>query len=644
MAGRFPPDGSYPLLHAIEDENGNLIAYDYDEEEEDEDDDEDSASEDEEDGDTNDDEPEAVVPPPPPPPPRVSPSRPATLSEDSEVSPRTRGGGETTTSSLSQDSSGLEWSRSEIDGLFCPICMEAWTSGGDHQVCCLPCGHLYGASCIKKWLQQRKNSGKCPQCNRKSTLKDVRVIYAQQIVAIDQEIQKKVRSLEAKCASLEEKNNDWQKRECKWQEREAALDLQVHQLREASSILFIGLPFQMSCISRKSYLERLLGDAQNRPSGLLNAHEGCTEQAMFGRNLDLKYCGQGSSSNFILQKELQVDGAKLFDVDASSQIGIIAQRLSGMGGMHVLAKMSLIAPHGRENIVLPVNTKAVRDLRVAPHGRLALLASLGKKLSIISMESNNTVLSYDLPAAAWSCSWDLNSSHYVYTGLQVNGMLLVFDMRQTLKPVESVVGLTSNPIHTMYSLLPDSTLPSGVRSLLTASSGGLCQWNFGAIEERTFLIPGSENQGVCIALAYCPSSNHIVASFRPKIEMSNDTVVSQPSLSPVSSMGKGVRGTHVLYKALGNSCYQKLGSTCASVNEVRLPKSAIIYNQNLQFASTNEVTCEVVLQELPSFMAVQHLKSQTHPIRDVKYTHDLSSGLLSCLSEDRLQLFSRKTL
>lgn len=65
-----------------------------------------------------------------------------------------------------------------------------------------------------------------------------------------------------------------------------------------------------------------------------------------------------------------------------------------------------------------------------------------------------------------------------------NGMLLVFDMRQTLKPVESVVGLTSNPIHTMYSLLPDSTLPSGVRSLLTASSGGLCQWNFGAIEKR----------------------------------------------------------------------------------------------------------------------------------------------------------------
>lgn len=158
------------------------------------------------------------------------------------------------------------------------------------------------------------------------------------------------------------------------------------------------------------------------------------------------------------------------------------------------------------------------------------------------------------------------------------------------------------------------------------------------------MIPESENQGVCIALAYCPSSNHIVASFRPKVEMSNDMVVSQPSPAPVSSsMGQGVWGTHILYKALGNSCYQKLGSSCAYVNEVRLQKSAITYNHNLQFASTKEVPGEVVLQELPSFEVVQHLKSQPYPIRDVKYTHDCdfspgrtceegNFGLCSCFS------------
>ncbi|KAM7464199.1 hypothetical protein LguiA_032320 [Lonicera macranthoides] len=46
---------------------------------------------------------------------------------------------------------------------------------------------------------------KCPQCNQKCTLKGVRVLYASQIVAVDEELQKKVLSLEAKCASLKKK-------------------------------------------------------------------------------------------------------------------------------------------------------------------------------------------------------------------------------------------------------------------------------------------------------------------------------------------------------------------------------------------------------------------------------------------------------
>lgn len=31
-------------------------------------------------------------------------------------------------------SQGSEWNQSEIDGLFCPICMEAWTNDGDHHI------------------------------------------------------------------------------------------------------------------------------------------------------------------------------------------------------------------------------------------------------------------------------------------------------------------------------------------------------------------------------------------------------------------------------------------------------------------------------------------------------------------------------
>ncbi|KAJ4704979.1 E3 ubiquitin-protein ligase RFWD3 [Melia azedarach] len=519
-------------------------------------------------------------------------------------------------------SQGSDWDRSDIEGLFCPICMDAWTNNGSHHICCLPCGHIYGLSCIKRWLQQGQSSGKCPQCNQKCSLKDVRKLFASRIVAIDEESQKRIHSLEAKCASLEKKIAGWGKQEAKWQKREAELHLKVHQLQE-----------------RAHFLEHLLGDSQNGLSGYsaASATGSCQEQSAFGPNSASNFHGKASSNIFVLHKALWVDGARLFDVDESSQILLMARRLPGIGGngTHLLTKVGLIHPHETEDILLPSCTKAVKDLHFSYFNHsLALFASLGKKLSVLSMESNNVILNYDLPAAAWSCAWDFNNAHNIYAGLQ-NGSLLVFDMRQTVRPLESLNGPSCNPIHTIHSLARP-----GVTTLLSASSVGVCEWNFVGGEERSHLVPETENQGVCISLAYCSSSDDIVASFRPKVEFSNEIAFSQTVLTP-PMIGQGIQGSRVLLKKVGN-CYQKLGSSSTIVNDIRLPKSTIIHleNQKRLFASGEEVTHELILQELPSFSVVQRLKSQNHPIRDVKYIRAHNPGLLCCLSEDALQLYS----
>lgn len=43
-----------------------------------------------------------------------------------------------------------------------------------------------------------------------------------------------------------------------------------------------------------------------------------------------------------MQKELQVDGARLFDVDASNQIVLISRRLAGIGGTQALTKVKFL--------------------------------------------------------------------------------------------------------------------------------------------------------------------------------------------------------------------------------------------------------------------------------------------------------------
>ncbi|KAI9154609.1 hypothetical protein LWI28_028806 [Acer negundo] len=136
-------------------------------------------------------------------------------------------------------SQGSQWNRSEIDGLFCPICMDAWTDNGDHHISCLPCGHIYGFSCIEKWFQQHRSSGKCPQCNRKCSLKDVRKLFASRVVAVDEESQKRIQFLEAKCADLEKKGAscDRCEKQAEWRKRETELDLKIQHLEKECSTL-----------------------------------------------------------------------------------------------------------------------------------------------------------------------------------------------------------------------------------------------------------------------------------------------------------------------------------------------------------------------------------------------------------------------
>nr|VZI01112.1 unnamed protein product [Spirometra erinaceieuropaei] len=59
----------------------------------------------------------------------------------------------------------------------CPICLETWTTSGTHRICCLRCGHLFGKSCILKWLATQGRVGKCPQCNAEAQSKDIRVLF-----------------------------------------------------------------------------------------------------------------------------------------------------------------------------------------------------------------------------------------------------------------------------------------------------------------------------------------------------------------------------------------------------------------------------------------------------------------------------------
>ncbi|KAK4578692.1 hypothetical protein RGQ29_028686 [Quercus rubra] len=480
-----------------------------------------------------------------------------------------------------------ELGESNLDGLCCSICMEPWASHGDHQASCLPCGHVYGMSCIIKWIQQCHGyPAKCPQCNAKCISKDVRKLFASPVVVHDEGLQKKIESLQTEIRSL--KN-----------ERAGLLDVQDKLLDVQDNLLD-----ELHQVKKKQAdLENAtLGGMGSKPLGFFSAKESWGENNR--HHID---------SNISKQEILPCS---------------------------FVLQINLICPHENEDIQLPKRIRAIKDLRVSPCGRLTLLASLGKKLSILSHGSNELVINYDLPDPAWSCSWDSNNPSYIYAGLQ-NGTLLTFDMRRTRNPLQCMVGLTSRPIHTIYSLVNNPAFGQGARKLLTASSIGPCVWNTDCARERPFLVPSLENQGICMSLAYSPSSDDIVASYRPKILASDGSTSSQSSQS---STALNTVGSQVLVKRVAGNFYNKLGSMSTNVSYVQMTKSTIINIENCYpiFAYGDEVTHGLRLRALPNLSDSQNLKPHQLPILDVKYAHSQGSGLLGCISKEKLQLFSPK--
>lgn len=72
------------------------------------------------------------------------------------------------------------------DGMTCPICLDYWELHGDHRPVCLKCGHIFGESCIRRWLREcAPNQKLCPQCKTKAIPRDIRHLYMRKMVVQD---------------------------------------------------------------------------------------------------------------------------------------------------------------------------------------------------------------------------------------------------------------------------------------------------------------------------------------------------------------------------------------------------------------------------------------------------------------------------
>ena len=379
-------------------------------------------------------------------------------------------------------------SSQDVDSQCCSVCYEPWTTTGLHRLVSLKCGHLFGESCIDKWLRQTANSSerKCPQCKRMASFKDIRPIYATNLVAVDNsELECVMRQVDSeKAVSIRAKKS----------EANMALKFQLSKAEcERLKVQILELEIKL----------QNQGRIDDYPSDSNDCLESVT--CMTDCNLEM------SVSKI---KELSLaaaGGCRVLEINPTLGMILVSRPSTSLYRGYGLVKIS--TRDLREYQFVPVHSNVIRDIKFCPNKEdLLLTVSTDKTAKLTSISSNSNVTNYVLSGQSWACCWDGDDPNYFYAALN-NGSIEQFDIRQTNNYVSSLSVGVMKPI-TSISSIPASNLGG----LLVATVGGCYFLEKNDVNNFT---PSQlqELTGNCTSVTYDSENAKFLASFRPTLTL-----------------------------------------------------------------------------------------------------------------------------
>lgn len=362
------------------------------------------------------------------------------------------------------------------EGSICPICMDIWSNSGNHRLASLRCGHFFGHSCIMRWLQIGCAVGqrRCPQCNKKASMKEIRIHYARKLQALDTVERDRLRD-ELQAVQRE-------KHQLELELARANLNQQLHQQQLADMRQKLA---QMQETQAHGTRQR------TQASGSMSQ-----QNLAFYRNVEI--CREG--------------GCRVLAYDKFLFLLVVSQRstnalFSGYG----IKKIDVMEFQPTQFVFL--HRKAIRDLAFHPlRNDMLLSVSLDRCAKLFNVSSNTVVQSYTTDSPLWSCCWDAENSNLFFVGTN-NGAVLQYDVRFTDDPVCKLTSPDdSSPVISL------ATIPACPGRTLARGGFLACRLNScWAYEQRGADYTGSQLpfDGPFVSLSYDQNSGHVLISTRP---------------------------------------------------------------------------------------------------------------------------------
>ncbi|KAJ6666198.1 hypothetical protein lerEdw1_001103 [Lerista edwardsae] len=455
----------------------------------------------------------------------------------------------------------------EESGDTCAICFEEWTNAGEHRLAALRCGHLFGYSCIERWLKGQ--AGKCPQCNKKAKRSDIVVLYARTLKALDTSEQEHMKS------SLEKEQQ--LRRKAELESAQSRLQLQV--LTDECSKL------RQQVQELKALMARHSTNSSQQPSNSRSCLPGCLSSS------------QG-------QHKYHFERALLVSQMGNCRVMAYCDPLSCLVVSQPSPQSTLIPGCGikmmsavnlKSSQYVPIHSKQIRGLAFSNRADgLLLSGALDHTLKLTSLTTNTVVQTYNTGRPIWSCCWCLDDTNYIYAGL-VNGSVLIYDLRDTSSHVQELAPQKSRCPVVSLSYLPrmaSASLPYG--GLVSGTLEGACFWEQKASNSyrphHLLLEPGG-----CVDLQTEASTRHCLATFRP----SKLSWVDMDAICPCHGASAAVAGKwsrlHIFwYGKVGSSHHLPFESTDRHHNCLRCVVMELTSTQLTEAADDVVCSCRPV--------------------------------------------------
>ena len=494
----------------------------------------------------------------------------------------------------------------------CTICFEPWTSGSEHRIVSLNCGHLYGKSCIEKWIKANGTRAKCPQCNQPAKLRDIRCVFAKTITAID--------TSELEMTKIE-------------LEKERKLRMQV-ELDLAN--------YRMKYRTATSECERLKQELHVLQESSKRMRLNSVEQSIHQISKKTK-----SSECFEFVKDIEISsngGCRLISYSSLLKQIVVTLPIS-----HPLFKgfgvRKISSVDFKANECINIHKKLIKDLTIDPYTGTIMSCSLDKTVKLTSLITRQNIQTFDLDFEPWSITYSPTNSNEIFVGLK-NGSLMLLDTRKFTEPVGQINSLTNSPVVSLSYIQDDSRKPC-FRGILAAQ---LDRCSFYERKDGIFhfKVDPVPIEGRFTSTHYDPKSGYSLVSCRPSnIHKRVTHVVSTYLINQIQYNIKcdlHFQVTNFVYDDDNDIIVTDVANLFeGGTSQVQLSKSRIfahpLHEKSSLICAGDESSKGVLIWDSNSGNCVQKLVSE-NPILDLSLTNELDSNyFLTALTEKAVKVY-----